>query len=324
MAGKTTAQRIRMRDLATLQALAETGSMARAAAALGMTQPAISKAVAGLEDLLGVTLLERSVRGVTLTEYGRILLRHGRVAADALAGAVQEIGVAADPAAGLVRVGTTEPMADLIATIVERLSARAPRIRYAVTLSDTDRLVRDLRERALDLVVTRWVEGTVAPDLLVEHLFTTQLAVMAGHRHRLVRRRHIDLAALMDEAWVLSPPDSYLGRLVGLGFAAHGLAMPTPTLVTLSIYMRLCLLASGRFLTVLPRQILRHPTNRPWLRELQVDLAGTAGGIAMLTLRDRHVTGAARLFAEASRLVAAEAGDTVLASAAPAAEGPGR
>jgi DNA-binding transcriptional LysR family regulator len=93
--------------------------------------------------------------------------------------------------------------------------------------------------------------------------------------------------------WVLSPPDSYLGRLVGLGFAAHGLVPPAPTLVTLSIYMRLCLLATGRFLTVLPRQTLRHPTNRTWLRALPVDFGRTAGGIALSTLRDRHVSGAA-------------------------------
>jgi DNA-binding transcriptional LysR family regulator len=67
------ARRIRLRDLNTLWAVVEAGSMAKAAQALGMSQPAISKAIADLEHALDVPLLDRSPRGVAPTEYGRVL-----------------------------------------------------------------------------------------------------------------------------------------------------------------------------------------------------------------------------------------------------------
>lgn len=298
--------RLKLKDLHTLRTIAAAGSMAKAARQLALSQPAISKAIAEMEHTLGVPLLERSSRGVHLTEFGAILCARGRVIFDELGEALGEIAHHADPSTGEVRIGTTEPMAEIIASIVSRLSGQYPRIRYQVTMNDTGSLMRDLRARAFDVAITRWITAPDQNDLSIDPLFNAALAVMADRGHPLMRKRTLRLTDVMEEAWCLSPPDTFLGRLVGAAFHAEGLALPPTTLTTVSIYMRLCLLAEGRFLTMLPRTMLLHPAVNTWLRALPVSLAGTVGEIAAITLKGRRINAATRLFIAAGHEVAAD------------------
>jgi DNA-binding transcriptional LysR family regulator len=97
----------------------------------------------------------------------------------------------------------------------------------------------------------------------------------------------------MGERWTLSPPDSFL-------FRRRKLPLPPAVVTTISIYMRLNLLASGGFLTVLPLPMLRHRSNGAWLRALDVDLSDSASPIAAITLKKRQGGGAVRLFRQAS------------------------
>jgi DNA-binding transcriptional LysR family regulator len=69
---------------------------------------------------------------------------------------------------------------------------------------------------------------------------------------------------------------------------------------TVSIYMRLTLLASGKFISVLPLTMLRHPSSSAWLRAVDVDLADTAAPIALIIMKKRRASGPQRLFQQAS------------------------
>jgi DNA-binding transcriptional LysR family regulator len=295
--------RLKLRDLRVLAALSEAGSMAAAAGVLALSQSAVSKAVSELEHALGAQLLERSSRGVELTDAGRVLIERGRVIFDEVEQGLAEIEALSDPARGLVRIGTTEPMTSIIAETVARLERAYPAMRFQAMISDTDTLVEALRRRELDVVLTRWVGPLVTEELAAEVMFRTPLAVMAAKGHPLLRRRGLALADLMDERWTLSPPETFLGRLVAASFRHRGLALPAAAVTTVSIYLRLNLLASGRFLTVLPMTMLEHATNRAWLRRLDLDLPESAGPIAAITLRRRRASGALALWLDAARAV---------------------
>jgi DNA-binding transcriptional LysR family regulator len=177
---------------------------------------------------------------------------------------------------------------------------------YHVNVSDTDTLARELRERSLDVLVTRWVPPLIADDLNAEVLYRSPLAVMADKSHPLVGRRKIKLGDLMDERWALSPPDSFLGRIVVDVFRRRKLDLPPTVVTTISIYMRLALLASGRFLTVLPTTMLRQRSSRAWLRAVDVDLSDSAGPIALITVKRRRSGGPLRYFEDAGRAVCRE------------------
>jgi DNA-binding transcriptional LysR family regulator len=84
-------RRLRLKDLHTLQTVAEVGSMAKASERLALSQPAISKAVSDMEHVLGAPLLDRSSRGVELTECGRLLVERTRVVFDEITQGVSDI-----------------------------------------------------------------------------------------------------------------------------------------------------------------------------------------------------------------------------------------
>jgi len=294
-------RKLRLKDLHTLQVVVEAGSMARASLQLALSQPAISKAIADMERALGVTLLDRTSQGVQLTEPGRVLLARGRIVFDELREGIREISEMAHPHRGEIRIGTTEPLTGFLAEVVSRMSKAYPLISYSVEVSDTTTLVRGLRERTLDVAITRWTDGAIADDLTADVLFNAPLAVLADRRHPLVGRKKLSLADTMQQAWTLSPPDSFLGRIVVAAFNKRKLQLPASVVTTLSIHTRLNMLASGRFLTMLPLRMVRQPANRSWLRALNIDLPDTAGPVALITVRRRSVSGRVKLFMKACR-----------------------
>jgi DNA-binding transcriptional LysR family regulator len=302
-------RRLRLKDLHTLQIVAEVGSMAKASEHLALSQPAISKAISDMEHTLGAPLLDRSSRGVELTECGRLLVERGRVIFDEVRQGVLDIEYLTDATRGEVRIGTSEPVSFFVSQIICRLTRKYPRITYRVMVSDSDTLARALRERALDVVLTRWIPPLVADDLAAEVLYEAPLAAMANKGHPLLHRNKLKLVDLMEEQWTLSPLDSVLGRMVADVFRRRRLALPSAVVSTISIYMQLNLLASGRFISVLPMTMLRHRANSTWLRALSVDLTDSSGPIASITVRKRRSAGAVRLFQAMSRAICKEFSD---------------
>ncbi len=297
---------VRLKDLHTLQTIAEVGSMAKASALLALSQPAISKAIAEMERSLGAALLERSSRGVELTECGRLLVQRTKVAFDEIRQGVIDVAHRSDPARGVVRIGVTEPVTAVVSEIIGHLARRYPAMRYQIVVGDRDALENALRERNLDLALTRWAQSPIPDELVAEELFRTSLAVVAERRHPLVRsRKKLRLGDLMDAQWALSPPTSLLGRIGVDLFRRHHLPLPATVVTTTSIYMRLNLLAGSRFITLLPSQILRHRLNSDWLRAIDVDLGDTSAPIVSLTMKGRRAAGATALFQQASREVCA-------------------
>src|SRR6185437_5398847 len=106
---------------------------ARAAAHLGITQPAVSKVIADLEYTLKIRLLDRGRRGVEPTVYGRALLRRGTAAFDELKQSVMDIAFLSDPASGELRIGCSEAIADAnLPPILLDFSRRYPRVALSV------------------------------------------------------------------------------------------------------------------------------------------------------------------------------------------------
>src|SRR5204862_6923604 len=149
-------RRVKIRDLHVLLAVAQSGSMVRAADHLAISQPVISKTISDLEHALGVRLLDRTSQGIEPTPYGRAFIDCGVAVFDELRRGVQHIEFLSDPTQGELRIGGAGPLADeLIPAAVARLANRHPRIQFRITESDTPTLCRSLRERKLDLVIGR-------------------------------------------------------------------------------------------------------------------------------------------------------------------------
>jgi len=297
-------RRLKLRDLHTLQAVVQCGSMAKAAAHLALTQPAISKAMAEIEHTLGVPLLDRSPRGVTPTAYGEALLRRGLAIFDELREGVKEIEFLSDPTAGEVRLGTTEPATAFLASVINRLNRQYPRIVFHVTAGDTGKLYRELRERNIELVITRMAGPKPEDDMHAEILFQDPLVVVAAKQSPWCRRRRIELADLMDEPWTILTPDTFMMPFIVEAFRAKNLQLPHVTVVTTSLHMRINLVSTGRFLGIAASFMLRLPAPHPVLRALPIDLPSTVRPIGVLTLKKRVLSPLGKLFIETALAVA--------------------
>jgi DNA-binding transcriptional LysR family regulator len=299
------AYRLKLRDLRLLETVVRLRSMAKAAIQLNISQPAVSKAVAELEHVLGVRLVDRGRQGIEPTEFGRAFLDCGVAVFDDLRQGVKNIEFLADPAAGEVRIGCTPVLAaSFVSAVVDRLSRRYPRIIFHLAVAHAETLHRELIERNVDLLIAGRFGPIVDERLGFEILFDDSYFVATGAQSPWVRRRKIELAELMNEPWVLSPTESGIGLLAMEAFRASGLGYPRTSVVTYSTHVQLSLLATGRFLTIFSASALRFPTGRSEIKALPIELPITRVPNGIVTLKNRTLSPAAQLFIEKARQVA--------------------
>jgi molybdate transport repressor ModE-like protein len=302
-------RRLRLRDLRLLQEVARLGSMAKAARELGITQPAVSKALSDLERLLGVRLLDRGAGGVAPTAYGEALLRHASVMFDELRRVNLDLAHLSDPSVGALRIGCPEFIAaGILPVALERFGRRFPRV--VVDVVQAENIApefRLLRDRHVDLMIGRVPppQPAVRDDVAIELLFAERLHVVAAASSAWAKKRNLSLADLVRERWTLAPPDSLAGRLTREAFAAENLPEPQATIISFSLHLRKAAAASGEYLTVLHDSVLRLGRERSGLRILPVTLKIRAQPVAVITLKGRTLLPAAQPFIDCVRDVAA-------------------
>jgi DNA-binding transcriptional LysR family regulator len=297
--------RMKLQDLHVLMTVVQAGSMGKAAQILNTTQPNISRSIGELEQALGVRLLDRHRQGIEPTEYGRALLDCGAAVFDDLRQGVKNIAFLADPTAGELRIGTTTFLAaSFVSALVDRLSRRYPRLVFHLVTGYTETLHRELAERNVDLLIMRGSGPIADPRYDFEFLFDDSYVVAAGAQNQWVRRRRIEIAELVNELWVLPPPDSVIGSIVMDAFRASGLDYPRVSVVTDCPHMRISLLATGRFVTIFPASAFRFLTKRSELKVLPVELPTARRPNGIVTLKNRALGPVARLFIDCAREVA--------------------
>jgi DNA-binding transcriptional LysR family regulator len=295
---------VKLQDLHVLMTVVQAGSMGKAARRLNTGQPAVSRSIADLEHTLGVRLLDRDTRGIELTPYGRALLDCGTAVFDDLSRGVKDLEVLADPAAGEVRIGCNPFLAAGFASaVVDRLSRHYPRMAFHLVTGDTETLYRRLNERDVDFLIAILLAPIANERLELETLYEDPLIVAAGVQSPWARRRRIALSELVNECWVLAPPEATITSLFNQAFRANGLDCPRSTVVAVPPEVRISLLTTGRFLSVLPASVLKFFSRRAEIKILPVKLpvAGLPNGI--VTLKNRTLGPASQRFIQAAREV---------------------
>lgn len=303
---KRIGRRLKLRDLHILSSVVQRGSMAQAAKHLGMSQPSVSEAITNLEATLRVRLLDRSPRGIEPTIYARALLKRGLVVFDELKQGIRDIEFLSDPTTGEVRIGCPENLsAGFVPAIIDRFSAKYPRVIVSVVNAETAALeFRELRERSVDLMLGRIFRTFAHEDVDAEVLCEDEYFVVAGVYSRWAHRRKLSLAELLNEPWIFLPPNNVPASFYAEAFRAKGLAMPRESVSTFSLHVRLHLLATGHFLTILPASVLRFNAKRWSLKALPIDLGLPSRPVAIFTLKNRTLSPVVELFIKHAREVA--------------------
>ena len=302
-------RRVRLRDLHIFFEVAERGSMAKAGAHLGITQPGVSKAIGDLEAAVGVRLLDRTPRGVEATVYGRELLKYGGAAFADLREGIKSIENLADPETGEVRIGCDEiVVAGFLPAVIERFSARYPRVVLSLIHADTNsRGYAVLQERKADVTVASY-PGYRRGDLTEAHraeiLYYDQACLAAAAHSSWARRRNIDFADLADAVFIMPPAQTAGANALSKVFHAAGLPAPRVTVTAYSVDARKILTSmADRFVVVLPASTLRFNAGPYPLKELPLELPAPPWPTVCVTLKNQTVKPAVERFIACAREV---------------------
>jgi DNA-binding transcriptional LysR family regulator len=175
-----------------------------------------------------------------------------------------------------------------------------------VRLFDRNTLrTRDLATRNIDFAVVQILEPFSTDEFAVEVLTDDAYIVYVGRNSKWAKRRNVRLADLVNERWVLPPLGQILAPLHN-AFDAAGLERPRATVMTLSVHVHNSLLATGRFVTALPRATFGWGATYLPIKALKIEMPTTGGPIAIITLRGRKLSGAANLFLDCLRELVAQ------------------
>lgn len=236
--------------------MAEAGSIRGAARRLGMSQPALTRSLQQLEKDLGVQLMNRGVRGASLTPAGATFLARAKVAHAELGKAAEEARRSIDEVSGLMTFGLS-PVAGslLLPELVIHLQQQRPRMRIRILEMAPSALLPMVREGSAELAVTQRTRANLDAGLKYSPLFEIQLRVVARRGHLLTGTR--ELSELAGSSWIASTAPDISDDIITQSFLALGLPAPTPAVHCSSFTFALEMVAQSDMLLLVPSPLLR-------------------------------------------------------------------
>jgi DNA-binding transcriptional LysR family regulator len=295
-----------LRDIEYFAVVAEHRSIGRAAEALGLSQPALSKSLRRLERSVEAKVVKRTPKGVELTSVGSALLAQVRRLRLTLNDISREAADLSQGRAGHLRIGTPGGFAlDLVPTACATLLKEAPKVTMKITVGDRDASMMGLRNGELDLAITT-IQAPRHEDLGEEYLFDEEFVVYVSANHRLAKRKQLTLADLVHERWatgfISGPPERGLSQ----AFEDAGLPPPNIAIETAFLPIRYHLVAASDLLSFNSTRMVRYAAARFRIRELHVkDLAYTRR-VGVYYRKDAYLSPAARRFIEILKATAKE------------------
>jgi DNA-binding transcriptional LysR family regulator len=288
-------------DLLLILAIAEAGTIARAAETLFTAPPSVSRSLRAVEQRVGSPVFARHRRGITATAVGDALLAHARAirAASDQANREATTAVAAATRAQLI-VGVAQKVSVVSAAqAVAAASAAGTNARIVVRVGAQDTLLSALDNGELDIMI-----GTVPPSVAhrrVESLFEDRPVIICRNGHHLSKRNRVNLADLANEQWVLPPAtDPLAQRLVAL-FADHGMLAPDAAVITDDLILAGALVVTTDLVTVMPAHAVAPQLGSSPLHVLHVEVTGRNDEIGIIRRRGEPSDDTAEAFIEALR-----------------------
>src|SRR5262249_26919206 len=194
-----------------------------------------------MENRLGVSLFDRSSKGVEPTPYGRALIKRGVAVFDELRQGIREIETIKDPTIGEVHIGATSTIAEvgIVAAVIGQMSQKYSRINFHVVEATPEWLFHELRERSLDLIILLTFDPIASNDIVSEMLYEDRMVIVAPADSPWTRQPRVELVDLVDENWTLPEPEHPVASIVASVFRAIGCGAPRVTATGARAYTRL-------------------------------------------------------------------------------------
>lgn len=288
--------RLRMRQVALILAVGEHGTLRKASAELGMTQPAATKMIQELESALGQKLFERVGRGQKLTPAGTSVLGYFTGMRGTIAAMTRELAELQLGSSGRLSVGSImAPSPTLLTHAIIALKKAYPLLSVDVTLDTSDRLFELLREGVLDVAIGR-VRGDQWADYVFTPLENEELAIVVGVHHPLAKKKSVAFASLLDYPWILQPTGSPMREVLEQEFRMQQAPLPRGLIETASILTTTNLIAETEMIGVVPQSIADTYDEHGLLKVLPCHIQHKMESFGSITRKDRPQSEATRFF----------------------------
>jgi LysR family transcriptional regulator, regulator of abg operon len=288
---------VQLTQLRNFVAIVEAGSVRAAARQLGISQPAATKGLRGLERELDTVLVQRSSRGVVLTEAGKAFFVRARTVMGELREARQELARLGGSQSEIVRIGVATVIGPwLIPPSLTSFRGECPDCTVRILEGTQDTLLPLLRQGELDFAVCLRLDAESTRGFNARALARLRLTVVGrkGHPLRSARTLH----ALRGAHWILSRPQG-TGGVVEQAFAAAGLDAPKSGTECDSQAIRMALLASSDALALLGTPMLAERSVAAHVQEIPLDKPLPLMTFCIYSRADARLSPAARSLATA-------------------------
>jgi DNA-binding transcriptional LysR family regulator len=237
---------LKVSHMRMIVAVEDSGQISAAAHMLNITQPAASRMIAEMEDILGVQLCRRLPRGVELTPFGAALARRARTMLLELREVDREISDLRSGKGGAVFLGAvTAPAIGLAVPAIQRIRKNYPRIEISVQIDTSGVLARELLASRHDFIIAR-IPDDLNPRLFDARVIGIEKACLIVRRgHPLADGRTVELEQLIDYDWVFQPGGSLLRRTIETIFMSRNAPLPDRILNTTSLLLTLVMVAQS-------------------------------------------------------------------------------
>jgi DNA-binding transcriptional LysR family regulator len=297
-----------LRDIEYFSVVAEHGHLGRAADALGLTQPALSKSLHRLEQAMQAKLVRRTSKGMALTTVGTALFsRVGRLRL-ALEDVTREVADLTHGRAGHLRIGCAPLFASHLlhaactASLKQSLS-----VTFRATFLELEISLPALRHGELDLLLAP-LETSRHEDLVAEYLFEDEFVVYASIGHRLAKRKDVTLADLAQERWAVAALSTPSSQRLSQVFLEAGLPPPKIAMESNSLPLKHQIVADSDLLGFAAKRAVSKAAPRSRLVALRVRDLAYARRVGVMYRKDAYLSPAARRFVEILKRTAKTSG----------------
>lgn len=292
--------RLKTRQLLLLVALAEEGNIHRAAQVLSMTQPAASKLLKDLEDVLEVPLFERLPRGMRPTWYGETMIRHARMALASLNQANDELTALKNGHYGQVGIGAiTSPGLALLPPAVALVKQDHPSLRISLDIDTSPVLLERLEQGKLDILVARLFAEHDKTNLRYEPLTEELVCAVARPGHPLLGTTALTLRDVVAAGWIVPPAGSVLRHRFELMFREEGLAPPLNVIESSALLFLTRMLQQSDMVAVLAADVARYYAAHGIVSVLPLAMPCHMDAFGIITRTDRLPSPAAKVMMKA-------------------------
>ncbi|EFU9444953.1 LysR family transcriptional regulator [Salmonella enterica subsp. enterica serovar Infantis] len=294
-------QRIRLRHLHTFVAVAQQGTLGRAAETLNLSQPALSKTLNELEQLTGTRLFERGRLGAQLTVPGEQFLTHAVKVLDALNTAGQALNRKEDACADVVRVGALPTAAlGILPAAIGRFHQQQKSTSLQVATMNNTMLLAGLKSGEIDLGIGRMSDPELMGGLNYELLFLESLKLVVRPGHPLLQET-ITLSRVMEWPVVVSPKGTVPRQNAEALLQSQGCKMPAGCIETLSASLSRQLTVDYDYVWFVPSGAVKEDLRQATLVSLPVPTQSAGEPIGILTRVDIPLSTGAQMLIAAIR-----------------------